>query len=281
MNGVDENQGSRRGSQKTKGIMRRRIVTLFTVAALALLSCSHPAGSAAVRASGTIEATEVDVSAQVPGQVRELRVAEGTNVKQGDTLAQLDHVPAEASVRQAQANLDLAQADAQRSDVLFKSGNATQQEKNVTDTQLAQAQSALVLAGRVLDNSYVISPLSGTVTNKVVEVGDLATPGGVIVAVSKLDTMNLIIYVSETELPRVKLGAEAEVRIDGGDQKVYPGRVTYISPTAEFTPKNIQTREDRVKLVFGVKIQIPNPDGALKPGLPADATIKAPVTKPQ
>ena len=262
--------------------MRRRIVSLLTItAALALLSCSRPAGSAAVRASGTIEATEVDVSAQVTGQVRELRVAEGTNVKQGDTLALLDHVPAEASVSQAQANLDLAQADAQRSDVLFKSGNATQQQKDGTDARLAQAQTALVLARRVLDNSYVISPLSGTVTNKVVEVGDLATPGGVIVAVSKLDTMNLIIYVSETELPRVKLGAEAEVRIDGGDQKVYPGRVTYISPTAEFTPKNIQTREDRVKLVFGVKIQIPNPDGALKPGLPADATIKAPVTKPQ
>jgi HlyD family secretion protein len=261
--------------------MRREFFTLCTAAALTLLSCSKSTGSAAVRASGTIEATEVDVAAQVTGQVRELLVGEGSNVKQGDTLALLDHVPAEASISQARANLALAQANARRTDVLFKSGNATQQEKNVTDTQLAQAQSALVLAGRVLDNSYVISPLSGTVTNKVVEVGDLATPGGIIVAVSKLDTMNLVIYVSETELPRVKLGAEAEVRIDGGAQKLYPGRVTYISPTAEFTPKNIQTREDRVKLVFGVKIQIPNPDGSLKPGLPADATIKAPVTKPQ
>jgi HlyD family secretion protein len=261
--------------------MRTKLVTLCAAAILVLLSCSSSGGSAAVRASGTIEATEVDVAAQVTGQVRELRVDEGSSVKPGDTLALLDHVPAGASVSQAQANLDLAQADARRLDVLFKSGNATQEERDGTNTRLAQARAALVLAQRTLDNSYVISPLSGTVTSKVVEVGDLATPGGVIVAVSKLDTMNLVIYVSETELPRVKLGAEAEVRIDGGAQKVFPGRVTYISPTAEFTPKNIQTREDRVKLVFGVKIQIPNPDGTLKPGLPADATIKAPVTKPQ
>lgn len=260
--------------------MRKELVAFLAATTLALLTCSNRGDPGLVRASGTIEATEVDVSAQVTGQVRELRVGEGSNVRQGDTLALLDHVPAEASVSQAQANMDLAQADARRSDVLFRSGNATQQQKDGTDTRLTQAQAALVLARKILDNSYVISPLSGTVTNKVVEVGDLATPGGVIVAVSKLDTMNLVIYVSETELPRVKLGAEAEVRIDGSPQKAYPGTVTYISPTAEFTPKNIQTREDRVKLVFGVKIRIPNPDGSLKPGLPADATIKAPSAKP-
>ena len=263
-----------------KGNMSTKFASWCAAIVLAT-ACSTPGGSASVRASGTIEATEVDVAAQVTGQVRELRVGEGSNVKPGDTLALIDRVASSASVSQARANLEQVQADDRRMDVLFKSGNATQQEKDVIDTRLVQAQAALVLAQRILDNSYVISPLSGTVTNKVVEVGDLATPGGVIVAVSKLDTMNLVIYVSETELPRVKLGAEAEVRIDGGGQEVYPGRVTYISPTAEFTPKNIQTREDRVKLVFGVKIQIPNPDGSLKPGLPADATIKAPSTKPQ
>jgi HlyD family secretion protein len=261
--------------------MRIESIVVYGAAVLGLLACSKSGGSATVRASGTIEAVEVDIAAQITGQVRELRVDEGSTVKPGDTLALLDRVAATAAVSQAQANLDLAQSNARRTDVLFKSGNGTQQQKDGSDTQLAQAQAALVLARRNLDNCYVISPLSGTVTTKVVEVGDLATPGGVIVAVSKLDTMNLVIYVSETELPRVRLGAEAEVRIDGGDQKLYPGKVIYISPTAEFTPKNIQTREDRVKLVFGVKIQIPNPDGSLKPGLPADATIKVPVANPQ
>jgi RND family efflux transporter MFP subunit len=254
--------------------MRTEPIIACAAAVLVLMSCSKSGGSAAVRASGTIEATQVDVAAQVAGQVRELRVDEGNSVKPGDTLALLDRVSATASVSLAQANLDLAQTQARRLDALFASGNATKDEKDNADTRLAQAQAALVLVRKTLDNCYVISPLGGTVTSKAVEVGDLAVPGAVIVSVSKLDTVKLTIYVSETELPKVKLGAPAEVSIDAGPRRVFPGRVTFISPTAEFTPKNIQTREDRVKLVFGVRIEIPNPDGTLKPGLPADATVK-------
>ena len=263
------------------GVTKRRLFAACVALAIAALSCSKPGGTAVVRASGTIEATEVDVSAQVTGQVRELRVDEGSSVMPGETLALLDSVSAKASVSQAQANLDLVQAQARRVDALFAAGNATKDEKDGSDARLAQAQAALVLARKMLDNCHVISPLSGTVTSKAVEVGDLATPGAVIVSVSKLDTVKLTIYVSETELPRVKLGAPAEVKIDGGPKRVFPGRVTFISPIAEFTPKNIETREDRVKLVFGVKIEIPNPDGSLKPGLPADATVKVLGTQPR
>ncbi len=254
--------------------MGSRTIAVFAGLVLALMSCSKSAGSAGVRASGTIEATDVDVAAQVTGQVRELRVDEGSSVQAGETLALLDRVAPAAAVSQAQANVGLAQAEARRVDALFASGNATRQEKDNADARLVQAEAALVLAQKTLDNTCVISPLSGTVTSKAVEVGDLATPGAVIVSISKLDTVKLTIYVSETELPKVKLGSVAEVKIDAAPRRVFPGRVTFISPTAEFTPKNIQTREDRVKLVFGVRIEIPNPDGMLKPGLPADATIK-------
>ncbi|HTW92231.1 MAG TPA: efflux RND transporter periplasmic adaptor subunit [bacterium] len=254
--------------------MRITSIAVCVGMVLTLTACSRSGETASVRASGTIEATEVNVAAQVTGQVRELRVDEGSDVQPGETLALIDRIAPSASVSQAKANLDLAQADARRVDALFASGSATKQEKDNADTRVAQAQAALVLAQKTLDNTYVISPLSGTVTSKAVEVGDLATPGAVIVSVSKLDTVKLTIYVSETELPKVKLGAAAEVRIDAASKQVFPGRVTFISPTAEFTPKNIQTREDRVKLVFGVRIEIPNPDGTLKPGLPADATIK-------
>jgi HlyD family secretion protein len=74
---------------------------------------------------------------------------------------------------------------------------------------------------------------------------------------------------------RVRLGDTADVAIDAFPGRAFPGKVTYISPEAEFTPKNIQTKEDRVKLVFGVKVEIENRDGLLKPGLPADATLRA------
>jgi HlyD family secretion protein len=82
-----------------------------------------------------------------------------------------------------------------------------------------------------------------------------------------------MIYVTEVELARVKLGSRAEVAIDGAPGRIFTGTIAYISPEAEFTPKNVQTREDRVKLVFGVKIEIDNRDGLLKPGLPADAVL--------
>jgi HlyD family secretion protein len=84
----------------------------------------------------------------------------------------------------------------------------------------------------------------------------------------------MMIYVTAVELGRVKLGQPAEVRIDAAPDRPSPGRVVYISPEAEFTPKNVQTKEDRVKLVFGVKVEIQDATGALKPGLPADATIR-------
>ena len=86
--------------------------------------------------------------------------------------------------------------------------------------------------------------------------------------------MNLMIYVNETELGNVKLGGSADVYIDAFPQRGFPGKVIYISPIAEFTPKNVQTKEDRTKLVFGVKLEVENKEGALKSGMPADAAIR-------
>jgi HlyD family secretion protein len=80
-------------------------------------------------------------------------------------------------------------------------------------------------------------------------------------------------YVSEINLGKVKLGQEGKVKVDSFPEKEFIGKVTYISPEAEFTPKNIQTKEERVTLVFGVKIELDNPDQELKLGMPADAIL--------
>jgi HlyD family secretion protein len=111
------------------------------------------------------------------------------------------------------------------------------------------------------------------VTRRPVEAGELVSPGTTVLTISELDRVHVMLFVTEKELGRVRLGGEADVTIDAAPGRVFKGRVTFISPEAEFTPKNIQTKEDRVKLVFGVKVEIPNPDGELKPGLPADAVI--------
>ena len=120
----------------------------------------------------------------------------------------------------------------------------------------------------------ILAPSAGTVTLRGVEPGELVTMGASLLRVTYLDKVKLTIYVSDADLGRVKLGQKAEVSIDSFDKvRPFEGDVVYISPTAEFTPKNVQTKEERTKLVFGVKIEIDNPEGALKPGLPADARI--------
>jgi HlyD family secretion protein len=133
----------------------------------------------------------------------------------------------------------------------------------------AQAQ-ADQLKKKVRDCS-VLAPTVGTVTLRAVEPGELVGPGSNLVRITYLDKVKLTIYVNEDQIPRVKLEDKAVVTTDAGLK--FDGKVIYKSPVAEFTPKNVQTKEERTKLVFGVKILIDNPEGKLSPGIPADAII--------
>ncbi len=136
-----------------------------------------------------------------------------------------------------------------------------------------KAKASVGLLKKNISDSYIIAPLDGFVVKKFVEIGETVSPMSSLVKVSNLSSVNLIIYISELELGKVKLGQKAEITIDTYPDKKYHGVVTYISPEAEFTPKNIQTKDERTKLVFAVKIEIPNKDFELKPGMPADAII--------
>ncbi len=138
------------------------------------------------------------------------------------------------------------------------------------DQAIAQAN---VFRKQIAD-SYILSPVSGTVTFRPSEEGELIGTGAIIAKISRLERMELMIYVKETELGKVKLGGNAEVMIDTYPEKKYPATVVYISPSAEFTPRNVQTKDERTKLVFGVKLQVDNSNGELKSGMPADALLK-------
>jgi HlyD family secretion protein len=138
------------------------------------------------------------------------------------------------------------------------------------DQAAAQAD---LLKKRVRD-CHLLSPSAGIITLRGVEPGELVTPGMTVLRLTYLDRIKLMIYVNEADLGKVQLGQTALITIDSfGKGKSVEGKVTYISPLAEFTPKNVQTKEERTKLVFGVRIEAANADGALKPGLPADAVI--------
>jgi len=140
--------------------------------------------------------------------------------------------------------------------------------------RLDQAQSGADLLLKQLSDACIVAPVTGIVTHKPVETGELMSAGTTVATISRLDTLNLMIYVSDTELGKVKLGGAADVVVDTYPDSSFPAHVVYISPIAEFTPKNVQTQEERVKLVYAVKVRISgDPQYDLKPGMPADVRL--------
>jgi HlyD family secretion protein len=137
-----------------------------------------------------------------------------------------------------------------------------------------QAAAQADLLRKKIRDCFILAPSPGVITLRGVEPGELVTPGMTVLRLTYLDRVKLMIYVNETDLGNVRLGQTTLISIDSfAKGKTVEGKVTYISPLAEFTPKNVQTKEERTKLVFGVRIEAENADGALKPGLPADAVI--------
>lgn len=142
----------------------------------------------------------------------------------------------------------------------------------------ARAESASAvkaLAGTRLSQSILVSPLSGLVLSKHVEPGEMLPAGAPVLTVAKMDQAWLRGYIPESELGRIKLGQTARIKMDSWPGRSFEGRVSFIASEAEFTPKNVQTEKERVKLVYRIKITLPNPQGELKPGMPADAVIVA------
>jgi HlyD family secretion protein len=214
---------------------------------------------------------------------------------------------AEETVRQTESSLQTAASDFERIKELYTTNSVskkqyedaesrviiTQAQRNSSKQNLQklrrfarpedigaakarvdQAKAQANLIKKQIKDSYITAPVSGTVTYKPVEEGELIGTGSTIVRISRLEKVELMIYVNETELGKVKLGSHADVVIDTYPDKNYSATVIYVSPVAEFTPRNVQTKDERTKLVFGVKLEVENISGELKSGMPADAYLK-------
>jgi HlyD family secretion protein len=121
--------------------------------------------------------------------------------------------------------------------------------------------------------SKITNPIKGTVLTKYAEPGEIVSFGKPLYKIADLEEMTLRVYVSETQLPNIKIGQQVNVKIDSGEEmKDYQGTISWISASAEFTPKIIQTKEERVNLVYAVKVTVKN-DGSLKIGMPAEMWI--------
>jgi len=261
------------------------ILVISTVAAYQYLTSHRNDGM--LELSGTVEVTEVNVGFKMPGRIAGLHAEEGQRVGRGDRLADLDSAElrsiveqGRAAVRNAEAEYEKARKDYDRYQALSQEGAVTTQQldsahkaHDVAVSQVDQARAALRTAEVRFNDTIADAPVSGIVLSRNVEQGETVAAGVAVYSLGDLGNPWIKVYVNETKLGLVKLGQKAQIFTDTYPGKAYEGRVTYIASEAEFTPKNVQTKEERVKLVFGVKVSVTNVNNELKPGMPADVKI--------
>jgi HlyD family secretion protein len=274
-------------------VLKRRIIIVVFIALFVGVGLFVYFGQKSNRAkelfySGTIEATQAKLSFQVPGRVAEVNFQEGQSVKKDQIIAELDraelearHEQAKASVKSASVTLVNAQKNYERFEKLFKEGVVSEKERDnlklnfeIAQSKLVETKALLKQASVYLDYTQLKSPMDGVITSRNIEPGETIAAGREVITVSALSRVDLKIYVDETQIGKVKPNQEVEVTVDTFPGKVYKGVVSFISPEGEFTPKIIQTKKERVKLVYLVKISITNPNFELKSGMPADALLR-------
>jgi HlyD family secretion protein len=150
-----------------------------------------------------------------------------------------------------------------------------EEELDTRRAEIAQARASIALIDSQLADTIAYSPVDGVVLVKAADVGEVLAPGTTVVTVGDIDHPWLRGYIDEKDLGKVKIGSKANLTTDSYPGKVYTGHVSFIASEAEFTPKQIQTQQERVKLVYRIKIEVENPRRELKSNMPADAEIVA------
>jgi HlyD family secretion protein len=257
------------------------------------------AAQAADRFNGTVEATEVLLSPQLSGQIVEKNVLEGQRVKKGDLLFRIDETLYQAQLEQAQAarqtaasqeavvdaNLAVLDQNLGRASRLYRVSAAPrapvedlglqrrvlEAQREAVRSQLGQADAAVNLVSKQKDYTLILAPVDGTAVRVHGELGEMVFPGTALATIADLTRVEIRVYVPEPMLGRIKLGQKAELYTDSFPDRPLPAVVSFISDQAEFTPKNVQTKDERVRLVYAVKLTASNGEGILKIGMPVDA----------
>jgi len=194
-------------------------------------------------------------------------------------VARAEHAAAQAAVTQAEKTL--AQAELGWDEI-----NAREDELAALSAQLTQAEASLAEAQSVSDDLVIRAPADGMITTRIVDSGEMVAAGSPLFDIVNLDRLYLKVYVPGNEIGKLRLGSPALVYSDAFPDRPFAATVRYIASQAEFTPKEVQTADERVKLVYAVKLYLDaNPEHRLTPGLPADAVIRwqedAPWAKPR
>lgn len=295
----------------------------------------------AIEASGTIEATEINLCAKLPGTLRFLAVNAGDPVKRGQIVGELTRndlvaqkerdalgvLKAEAQLaditsgareqelrevramaESARASYEKAGSDYERIRVLHQNGAVSDTELEEAETNLqvlksqlesANAKLSLLESGNrpeqiraaraelernrailkaseaMLEDAKIVCPIDGTVVSRNYEPGEYINAGAPVLTVADLDDLWIKIFISTDDLPRIKLGDQVSFSVSGTSGK-FTGTIVEISSKGEYTPKTIQTKQERTNIVYGVKVKIDNKNGLFKPGMPADVEIGGP-----
>jgi HlyD family secretion protein len=233
----------------------------------------------ALFAEGAVAADQVEAAQTA----YDAAVAQDRSARDAVTQAQAALASARANLMQveiqrkaveaARANLGQAQAGLKNAESGYTVIAQRRQDLAAAQAALAQAQANLRYLQVIAGHNTIVAPRNAVVQTKWVEEGEVVAAGAPLYTLIDPQDIWLRAYIPEDQIGRVKVGQVARVTIDSFPGRVFDGRVIEISPKGEFTPGNVQTREDRVKLVFSVKIRLKNTDNSLKPGMPADAQI--------
>ncbi len=262
-------------------------VVLIIVAISLVQYLRHERDDGTLLLSGTVEVTEVNLGFKAAGRLSALVVDEGQRVMRGDRLAELDSAEMKNIVAQNRAAVEVVEAEQERSRKDYERAvalvekevippqqlDAAKKSYDAAIAQLRQTRAALAASQDRLRDMVITAPVSGVVLRKNSEAGETVAAGAAVYTLGDLENPWIRVYVKEDKLGLVKLGQKAEVMTDSFPKKTYLGIVTMISSEAEFTPKNVQTQEERVKLVFALKVSVKNENEELKPGMPADVKI--------
>ncbi len=251
------------------------------------LANKNNAQAAALVLYGNVDIREVRLAFNGSEHVSAILVEEGDRVQAGQLLARLHTDRLQATLDRARADVVAAQAEAHAAQLSYQRIKAMAARKlapseeadeaegksRAAAARVTAAEAALAEQQQALKDAELYAPVNGVIRERIVEPGDFVTPQTPVLTLALLNPMWVRTYVPETNLGQVKPGTPADVTTDSFPNKVYKGWIGSISPTAEFTPKSIETPELRTRLVYQVRVFVCNPEFELRLGMPATVTI--------
>lgn len=273
--------------------MKKKILLLLVIALVlgasgaAYFGNHRAANDDTLTLYGNVDIRQVQLAFNGSERITKMLVKEGDPVKKGQLLAALDTETLRQKVRKAEADREAARVAAvnaantyRRTQMLVDKHFVAQQQaddaRTASDAAQAafhSAQAGLELARKALADASLYSPDNGVIQERILEPGDMATPQLPVYTLAMTDPLWVRVYVKESDLGKIRPGMHAEVATDSYPNKRYGAWLGYISPTAEFTPKSVETTEVRSSLVYQMRIFVCNPQGELRLGMPATVTI--------